>query len=156
MGDFSGHNHDDVFAVSYKLNNDTSLRPIVSTYFAGSVTPFVGKNPGFRVYEIDSVTKAVIDYTEYAANLTLANLQGYPTWEPIYRARADYSLPDMSADSWHNLSVRFGKNQSLLLQYVARMAKDSYQLSCDSSCIHGSYCSLWNPPPDTSLDICGL
>jgi len=132
------------------------VRPIVTTYFSGSVTPYTDENPGFRVYEIDSVTKAVIDYTEYAINLTLANLQGYPTWQPIYSARSAYSLPDMSPSSWHEVSVRMGTNQTLLYQYWERTGKYSLQGTCDSSCLRNVWCSLWNGPPDTSQSICGL
>lgn len=89
--------------MSYKVNG-TEVEPIITTYFAGSVTPFTNENPGFRVYEIDSVvcfnniillfvhllltvilqTKAIIDYTEYAINLTQANIDGFPAWRPMY------------------------------------------------------------------------
>lgn len=156
MGDFAGHTHDDIFTVTYGINNSTSLRPIASTYFAGSVTPYTDENPGFRVYEIDSVTKAVIDYTEYAINLTLANSNGVPSWQPIYSARRDYSLPDMSPSSWHDLSVRMGDNQTLLYQYWARTGKYSFASTCNTGCMHTLWCALWNPPPDSNLTICGL
>jgi sphingomyelin phosphodiesterase len=156
MGDFAGHTHDDIFTVSYKLDNNTSLRPIYTTFFPGSVTPYSDENPGFRVYEIDSVTKAVIDYTQYAINLTRANEIGFPTWQPIYSARSAYSLADMSPPAWHDLSLRMGGNQTLLYQYWARTGKYSFAKSCDASCMHNLWCALWNPPPDTSRNICGI
>eukprot|EP00026_Physarum_polycephalum_P006279 Phypoly_transcript_06321.p1 GENE.Phypoly_transcript_06321~~Phypoly_transcript_06321.p1 ORF type:complete len:568 (+),score=61.40 Phypoly_transcript_06321:78-1781(+) len=156
MGDFAGHTHDDIFTVTYKLNNNTSVRPIVTTYFAGSVTPYTNENPGFRVYEIDSVTKAVIDYTEYALNLTQANEEGSPTWRPIYSARSAYALADMSPNSWHEASLTMGYDPTMLHQYWARTGKYSYASTCDASCLRDVWCSLWNPPPDTSVNICGL
>jgi len=155
LGDFAGHTHDDVFTVTYALNG-TSVRPIVTTYFAGSVTPYSNENPGFRIYEIDSVTKAVIDFTEYAINLTQANLEGTPTWKALYSARSAYSLEDMSPTAWHELSLVMGKNQTLLVDYWGRTGKDSYASTCDASCLHDVWCALWNPPADSSLSICGL
>lgn len=155
MGHFAGHTHDDIFTVSYSTNG-TTLKPIITTYFAGSVTPFTNENPGFRVYEIDSVTKAVIDYTEYAMNLTLANIQGEPTWEPIYSARSAYSLEDMSPEAWRQASLKMGTDQDLLYQYWGRMGKNAFNSECSSTCLHDVWCDLWNSPPDATSSICGL
>jgi len=160
LGDFAGHTHDDVFTVSYMVNGTTntssSVRPVMSTFFAGSCTPYSNENPGFRVLEIDSVTKALIDYTEYYVNLTRANLDGAPTWQMLYKARSAYGLADMSPTSWHKLSLNMGKNQTLLVDYWGRKGKDAYQGTCDQGCLHDTWCELWNPPADAPFSICGL
>jgi hypothetical protein len=38
----------------------------------------------FPSINLNLQTKAVIDYTEYALNLTQANEEGSPTWRPMY------------------------------------------------------------------------
>jgi len=156
LGYFAGHTHDDIFAVLYDLASDETVAPVSIAYFAGSVTPYSDENPGFRLFEIDSVTKAVIDYTEYAINLTQANIAGFPTWQPIYSARSAYSLPDMSPSSWHELSLRMGTNETLLYEYWERQGKLAMQGSCDAECLHGVWCGLWNAPPGAPSPFCGV
>jgi len=161
LGDFAGHTHDDTFTVSYVINGTTntssSVVPVVTTFFAGSVTPDTNENPGFRVFEIDSVTKAVLDYTEYYINLTQTNIDGAPSWGILYEARSAYSLPDMSPSSWHQLCLNMGKNQSLLVDYWGRMGKHAFQGgACDDSCLQAAWCDLWNAPADAPFSICGL
>ncbi len=49
------YDQDKKFAVSYKQISGKSIRPVITTLFPGSVTTNFDENPGFRVYEIDSV-----------------------------------------------------------------------------------------------------
>lgn len=48
---FFGHTHTDSFQVSY---NHQSSQPETIAYIAGSVTPHIKLNPGFRIYHIDA------------------------------------------------------------------------------------------------------
>lgn len=155
LGDFAGHTHDDIFAVTYAYNNDSSVNPLMTTYYPGSVTPYQPENPGFRVYEIDAATNAIVDFTEYALNLTQANIDNNPKWFIEYQARSAYQLPDMSPASWHAASLNFKTNQTMMQQYLLRRAKGNSEGPCDDNCVHGVWCSLWNGPPN-SPGMCGV
>lgn len=56
---FAGHDHADMVHTTFvaDMTYPTGFRPMLTTYFAGSVTPYLSNNPGFRVYEVDAKTK---------------------------------------------------------------------------------------------------
>ncbi len=57
---------------------------------------------------MDSDTNVLLNYKEYTLNLTKANerKEGNLTWEVAYEFLNEYDLPDMSPDSFANLSQR--------------------------------------------------
>ena len=50
-GQFFGHTHKDQFEMFY--DEATLKRPLGIAYIGGSVTPYGGQNPSYRVYEVD-------------------------------------------------------------------------------------------------------
>ena len=133
MGQFYGHTHSDEYQLFF--NNDqlnlakstkelTELTPVNVAYLAPSLTTFVGSNPGYRIYEIDSTTYEVVNYHNYFLDLPRANR--FSKDDPTYGAEFEYSynpiehynLKDLTAQSWLELAERMYSNFTLLNEYL--------------------------------------
>ena len=87
-GQFYGHTHYDEFRLITEYFNKTNIAGVILT--APSLTSYSYKNPSFRVYDIDSETKILKDYSQYRLNLTEANLtpDTKPQWKVAYTANS--------------------------------------------------------------------
>ena len=152
IGHFAGHTHDDTFTVTL----DRSSRPIGSIFYPGSITT-QGRNPGFRVYKVHRRTKAVLDYTQYWANLSEANANPSvgPDWKIEYAASEAYDVKSLSPIEWYKLTQRMFKNSTLAESFVERKTK-LYSSSCKSSnCLHNTVCSVFSVPPGMNVsELC--
>eukprot|EP00475_Leptophrys_vorax_P022677 TRINITY_DN30897_c0_g1_i1.p1 TRINITY_DN30897_c0_g1~~TRINITY_DN30897_c0_g1_i1.p1 ORF type:complete len:561 (-),score=125.20 TRINITY_DN30897_c0_g1_i1:1206-2888(-) len=151
LGNFAGHTHDDKYTVTY----DQNKRAFGATFFPGSITP-EGRNPGFRVYEIDRKTKAVLDFTQYWANLTEANMEdSSPKWLVEYKASESYGVKSLAPEEFHLLSQRMHDDKKLLVEYTFRLPK-LFDNNCtrDDGCLRGALCDTYNAAPG-SPSICG-
>ena len=93
-GIFSGHTHKDDIGPVYKYFNKKKITNL--NYICPSLTPFPNVLPSFRVYEIDSITKEVIDYIQYRFNLDKSNNEKKPYWYIGYRATEFFKVNDMT------------------------------------------------------------
>lgn len=119
VGHIFGHMHQDVFSViappahSSLLLSPAMVVPGVtprSSNMAPDSGPMPGKNPAIRVY--DYSPSQLLDYTQYYADLAAANAEHRPLeWRRDYTFRAEYGLPDLSAQSFHTLAKRVAENQ---------------------------------------------
>lgn len=149
---FYGHTHKDEFEIAYS----TPLDPIADaanmvSYIAPALTPTSG-NPSFRVYSVDPVTFAVLDYTVYYTNISSPNYQSEPTWEKLYSVKEAYGnlvtppLTDMAAELtpefWHNLTVLFENDDELYQTWYARRVRDYTYDTCTGTCKTNSICQL--------------
>ena len=93
-GHFSGHTHlDDIVGVHSYFN----VTDIISiNYVAPALTTFSHKFPSFRVFEIDSNTKQVIDYEQYRLNVTDANIKGVAKWNLSHKATEFFKVKDLT------------------------------------------------------------
>ncbi|CAG8500088.1 20498_t:CDS:10 [Dentiscutata erythropus] len=110
VGQFYGHSHWDEFNVIYdKSTNDSSKEPeaVGIAYIAPSVTSYKNMNPAFRVYEIDKVTKKILNHYTYSMDLQEANRLDKPEWKLLYNAKSLYELENLEPKSWHDLTERF-------------------------------------------------
>ena len=122
-GLFFGHTHQDQIQLFYNYLpsciSEDGLRdtlkvnfssPLAASFIGPSITPLVGFNSGYRVYQIDAETYQVMNYQTYIANMSHSlswHLDG-PLWEFEYDARAAYTKyvrwPDhapLNATFWH-------------------------------------------------------
>ncbi|CAG8514318.1 22627_t:CDS:10 [Racocetra persica] len=107
VGQFYGHSHWDEFNVIYdKSINDPSKDPeaVGIAYIAPSVTSFKNMNPAFRVYEIDKVTKKILNHYTYSMDLQEANRLDKPEWKLLYDAKSLYGLENLEPK---NLTEKF-------------------------------------------------
>jgi len=85
-GQYFGHTHYDEFKLIPEYFNPNKTVGVVLT--APSLTTYSFQNPSFRIYEMDSDSKIVLDYFQYRLNLTEANEQEQePEWKVAYTAK---------------------------------------------------------------------
>ncbi|KAJ5095281.1 hypothetical protein N7532_007572 [Penicillium argentinense] len=149
---FFGHTHTDEFQISYSnYTNQNWDTATAMGYVAPSMTPTSGP-PSFRVYEIDPVTYAVVDFTQYIANITDPTFQTKPKWVPYYSAKADYgsklSPPvedphvELTPGFWHNVTVAMEKDPSVFQDFWARRSRGFKVPECTGDCISNEICAL--------------
>ncbi|KAG4439668.1 hypothetical protein IFR05_004865 [Cadophora sp. M221] len=149
---FFGHTHQDEFEVAYSTPATPSANTAVMvSYIAPALTPTSG-NPTFRVYDVDPVTFAVLDYTVYYTNISSPTYQSGPTWEKLYSVKETYGallnppITDSSAELtpafWHNLTVLFEKDDAVYQAWYARRGRDYSDATCTGVCKTSSICQL--------------
>lgn len=91
-GLFFGHTHQDQFTMLYANDNKTIEDAIMNTWIIQSVTPWVGFNPGWRYYEVDTETFSIMNSMNFYTKLneTFGNDGAEPVWEFEYSAREAY------------------------------------------------------------------
>lgn len=98
------HSHTDSFKLFMSYTKPTA--PVGIMHVCGSVTTWVGNNPGFCVYEVDAETLLPLKRTTYAFNMETANTKGDITWTAYTNFIKDYALPDLSPNSFLNLATK--------------------------------------------------
>lgn len=141
---FYGHTHTDQFEIAYSnyAAQSFSTATLVS-YIAPALTPTEG-SPGFRVYSVDPVTFAVLDYTQYIADIEAPSFQTGPVWTPYYSAKQAYGslltppLTDPAAELtpafWHNVTALFDKSDAAFQSYVQRKTR-GFKYNAASTCV---------------------
>jgi sphingomyelin phosphodiesterase len=109
-------------------------------------------NPTFRVYSVDPVTFAILDYSVYYANISSPTYQSGPTWELLYSVKETYGplvsppVTDPSAELtpafWHSLTDLFESDDSVFQAYYARKSRDYSLATCTGSCKTSEICQL--------------
>lgn len=86
-GQFFGHTHYDEYKLIPEYFNSTNIAGV--TFTAPSLTTYSFQNPSFRIFEMDSDTKIMLDYSQYRLNLTEANenAEKEPEWKIAYSAK---------------------------------------------------------------------
>ncbi|KAF0378829.1 sphingomyelin phosphodiesterase [Gigaspora margarita] len=109
VGQFYGHSHWDEFNVIYDKSINDSKEPeaVGVAYIAPSVTSYKNMNPAFRVYEIDKMTKKILNHYTYSMDLQEANRLDKPEWKLLYDAKSLYGLENLEPKSWHDLTEKF-------------------------------------------------
>jgi sphingomyelin phosphodiesterase len=145
---FFGHTHTDLFQISYpNYSARTADSASAIGYITPSMTPDSGP-PAFRVYDIDPVTFAVLDYTVYTADINSTN----PKWEKYYSAKEAYgsllSPPvteptvELTPSFWHNVTALMEKDDSVFQAWWSRTTRDYNVKECKGDCVTNKICSL--------------
>jgi sphingomyelin phosphodiesterase len=149
---FFGHTHQDHFEISYSdYNSRSAENAIMMAYIAPSMTPTSG-SPAFRSFSVDPVTFAVLDYTQYFANISDPAYQSGPQWAKYYSAKETYGplvsppLTDASAELtpsfWHEVVDVLADDDTEFQDYYMRKSRGYDTSTCTGDC--------------KSLEICGL
>lgn len=72
-------------------------------YVVGSILPDE-HFPEFRIYSYDRKTNEIINFDQYALNITALNNGIDVKYEKIYDAKTEYGINDLSIASWSNLT----------------------------------------------------
>jgi len=141
-----------IYRLAYSnYSNPTFDTATMMSYVAPALTPTSG-NPTFRVYSVDPVTFAVLDYTVYYANISSPTYQDGPIWEKLYSAKDTYGsllehpVTDSSAELtpafWHNVTTLFENDDGVFQNWYARRTRDYSYATCTGTCKTTEICSL--------------
>ncbi|KAJ5653398.1 hypothetical protein N7490_000401 [Penicillium lividum] len=145
---FFGHTHKDEFQISYSDYNNRSWDTATAMgYIAPSMTPTSGP-PSFRVYDIDPVTFAVLDFAQYTADID----QESPKWVQYYSAKESYGSrlkypvtepsAELSPAFWHNVTVAMEEDHAVFEGFWARRTRGFQVPSCTEDCVSAEICAL--------------
>jgi sphingomyelin phosphodiesterase len=121
------------------------------SYIAPALTPTSG-NPTFRVYSVDPVTFAILDYTVYYTNLSSPTYQSNPVWEKLYSVKEAYGslltppytdpTAELTPAFWHNVTVLFENDDAVFQTWYARRGRDYSTATCTGTCKTAFLCEL--------------
>lgn len=121
------------------------------SYIAPALTPTSG-NPTFRVYSVDPVTFAILDYTVYYTNISSPTYQISPAWKKLYSVKETYGsllsppITDAAAELtpafWHNVTELFENNDVVYQEWYKRRTRDYSLDTCAGDCKNASICAL--------------
>ncbi|XP_027969642.1 acid sphingomyelinase-like phosphodiesterase 3b [Eumetopias jubatus] len=146
-GQFFGHHHTDSFRMFY---SDAGT-PISVMFLTPGVTPWKttlpgvvngANNPGIRVFEYDRASLSLQDMVTYFVNLSQANAQGTPLWEPEYRLTEAYGVPDAGARSMHAALGRIADDPGALQRYYVYNSVSYDREACGPACRAEHLCAL--------------
>ncbi|CEF68052.1 Sphingomyelin phosphodiesterase [Strongyloides ratti] len=142
-GQFFGHIHVDGFTVFYENMNDINSKPTNIMYSSPSITTYSNLNPAYRIYEIENFgSYRIIDHHTYFYDLLTPQSPSIkPHFKLLYSAKSEYSLPDMSPDSWNNLISQIENNPDIYKKFINNYSRNR-QFVCDESCKKEALCSL--------------
>jgi hypothetical protein len=136
-GIFFGHTHKDQLMIYYDylpsslsasgLRNTTDVDyslPLNVGFIGPSITPYIGNNAGWRMYQVDAKTFSVVNFQTYYANVSEANSWTTPEWRFEYDARKVYDIENkwgdndpLNATFWNGVTNRMLANVSLVETY---------------------------------------
>ncbi|PMD25630.1 sphingomyelin phosphodiesterase [Hyaloscypha hepaticicola] len=149
---FYGHTHQDEFEIAYSTPAaPTAGTAVMVSYIAPALTPTSG-NPTFRVYDVDPVTFAILDYTVYYTNISSPTYQSGPVWEKLYSVKEAYGslltppytdpTAELTPAFWHNVTVLFENDDAVFQAWYARRGRDFSSATCTGSCKTAFLCEL--------------
>ncbi|KAL7639245.1 UNVERIFIED_CONTAM: hypothetical protein RMT77_009733 [Armadillidium vulgare] len=147
-GIFYGHTHNDHYELYFDPQNSSRVYEVA--YIAQSQTTFVDLNPGFKIYTIEGdfngTRYRVIDHENWYLDLDQSNSINDSVILPLYSAKKDYNLPDLSPQSWLDLVYRMNEPNSTLFsdfyRHYVKEGKASIEKGCDEQCKSGILCFL--------------
>ncbi|KAL1505487.1 hypothetical protein ABEB36_005046 [Hypothenemus hampei] len=142
---FNGHTHYDEFKLYFDSNKVKSV-----AYNGGSFTTYIGSNPNYRIYQVDSNNLTVTDYSDYILNLAEANTNSSsnPIWYKLYSFKEEYDLPDLTLESLENLYNEMTSNDTdnkIVEKYYRYKFRDSEvhnKQGCDLKCKKKLVCMI--------------
>jgi sphingomyelin phosphodiesterase len=142
QGLFFGHTHNDEFHINRGVYSNL---PLKVQWIAPSTTTYTYKNPSFRLFQADSDTKILTDYTQYRLNLTNANLYPdvTPLWDAAYSFKQYYGINDITVKNVYNLALKIGNSEQLATSYLYNFyTAVNAPSECDIRCQSELSCEL--------------
>ena len=110
-----GHDHSENMYITRGVYD---FKPFGAYHLVGSVTTFTGKNPSFRIMEVDKQTMLPVKMHTHFLNISRANEEGKATWEHRYEFTDIYEIEDLSPSSLVKLVESFFDNEQLAVTFV--------------------------------------
>lgn len=115
-----GHTHDEDWHLHRGFDDG---HPLGMQWVSGSLGPTHGKNPSFRIFELDAETMLPVEIRKYVMNLTDSNYKGEITWEKMFDTTEEYGLKDLAPSSIFDFVSDWTKNVDGPKKYI--MNKDA-------------------------------
>ncbi|KAG7376391.1 Acid sphingomyelinase-like phosphodiesterase 3b [Phytophthora pseudosyringae] len=143
---FFGHVHSVEFRVPVTSldgpSGEDDAFQLLPMYTTGAISPLFGNNPSFMVWDYDSDTYEVLDYTVYASYIAKSEPQ--LDWKLLFKASEAYGLKSLSLTELSAFVHRAEQNVSLLEDYYWNMkARSPNSRPCkDATCHAKTLCTL--------------
>lgn len=143
LAHFAGHYHRDIMTFySSSLNKANITVPCIAV---ASLSPIGSGVPSFRIWEYETASQHLMDYTQYKFDLAAANKDLSPAhWSESYKFRSVYSLPDASKSSMQALYTSLVMNSHNLTSVYVSL-RDSYSTvphTLTPQALHAENCRL--------------
>ena len=137
-GHFTGHTHlDDIVGVHSYFNASEIIH---INYVAPPLTTYSNHLPSFRVYQIDSNTKHIIDYEQYRFNVTDANIKGGAKWYLSHKATELFKVKDLT--EMQKMTTIDTEGDYIIKRYAE--SPQAYSYAHKSSIIKKAKCTILN------------
>lgn len=112
-GQFFGHTHKDQFEVVSSLQEGQTPAGVI--YVVPGMTSYSYHKPCFRLYEADQSTYEILNFYTYCLDVATANLDNstFPQFQITYDPISEYDMPDLSPESWQELTLKMEGNPDL-------------------------------------------
>ncbi|GMF21986.1 unnamed protein product [Phytophthora fragariaefolia] len=140
---FFGHVHSVEFRVPVpSLDREDNAFQLLPMYITGSISPLFGNNPSFMVWDYDTGTYEILDYTVYASYIAETDPQ--LDWKLLFKASDAYGLKSLSLTELSAFVQRVEHNVSLVEEYYWNMkARSPNARPCkDIVCHAKTLCTL--------------
>lgn len=135
------HIHQEQYQV---VTDMTWKQPIGMNFIIGSATTFQGKPQSFNMLYADPDTMLPVFFETWAFDLDHANKFDEPVWRLKYNYTEEYDLPDLSPQSFYDLSERIYYNETVAKQYRSHRFIDGpgapHGEDCKYSCRMELFC----------------
>ena len=122
-----GHSH---FDAIFLLEKEKKL--FAHGYITPSIVPDT-KNPAYRIFSYDRDSLEVLDFTDYYFDLEKGRKTGKVEYQPLFSAKKEYGLRNLTSAGWIDFYYRMEKDSSLQEKY-AKNYYLGYDNHCDISC----------------------
>ncbi len=104
---FYGHSHDERWHMNRGFEDG---HPIGIQFGTASLGTRGGKNPGFRIFELDAETLLPVEITRYWMKLDESNESGVAQWSKMYDLTEEYQLESFSPTEIYNFVQSWPEN----------------------------------------------
>jgi hypothetical protein len=137
-----------------RIYRDDENNPINVQFIAPPLDSLNYRNPSFRIYTSDLLSKSVTTYSQYRMDLTSAS----PSFVQAYEFLSYYLVKDMFPATIDSLAATMHSRTLVMMKYLSNKFTNSpaAPVDCDSQCITDNYCDISNYTPETIRACKGL
>ena len=137
VASFWGHLHIDWWAFIGTLGTTGKYHP---AFLVSTLASKTNSDPTVRLFEYDSKSFKLMDFTTFYMNLTAANKNNKITWKKMYKASEAYGLSDLSAASMYSEYKKM-KSSTTEFNKVYKRRK-AITSSCSTTCRTKALCAM--------------
>ncbi|RLN78632.1 hypothetical protein BBJ28_00026662, partial [Nothophytophthora sp. Chile5] len=134
--------------------DDADSSQLVPLFLVAAISPLFKNNPAFMVWDFDTTTYDILDFTVYGSNISDGSQE--LDWQPLFKASEEYGVSSLNASELGGFVARAAANPALLEQYYYNSKAQSYrQSSClDATCQAQWQCSLYWWSTAADYEVC--